>query len=89
MKTIFFKKLMPLAVFALGIGGAFTTMSMQETAKSNEVKGYAINSQTQQPCSLEINCVDFGTEMCRVSYPSGHIAYDKPGGICLDALWRP
>ena len=87
-KTIFFRKMMPLAVFALGIAGAFTTMSMQSDKILAHQDGWAKN-QLGQPCALRIDCSDVSGDMCRVSYPSGEIAYRKPATVCTTALFRP
>jgi hypothetical protein len=88
MKTIL-KKMMPLSVFVLGVAGAFGTMSMQKASDDLAPKiGWATNAQGQ-PCSVQVQCDDSGNQLCRVSYPSGNIASDKPGTTCLQPLFRP
>lgn len=89
MKTLILKKMMPMSVFVLGIAGAFGTMSMQKTADALAPKiGWATNAQGE-PCSLQVQCSDTGSQFCRVNYPSGNIASDKPGTTCLQPLFRP
>jgi hypothetical protein len=88
MKTIL-KKMMPLSVFVLGVAGAFGTMSMQKTADDLVPQiGWATNAQGE-PCSLQVQCADIGNQLCRVSYPSGNIASNKPSTTCLQPLFRP
>lgn len=88
MKTIL-KKMMPLSVFVLGVAGAFGTMSMQKAGDDLAPKiGWVTNAQGE-PCSLQVQCSDSGGPLCRVSYPSGNIAQDKPGTTCLQPLFRP
>jgi len=88
MKNLFLKKMIPIFVFALGILGAFGTMSMQSAAELAPKTGWATD-HLGQPCALQIQCSTVGNEMCRVSYPSGQIAYDKVGNSCINALFRP
>ncbi|HLF51271.1 DUF6520 family protein [Flavobacterium sp.] len=88
MKNLFLKKMIPIFVFALGILGAFGTMSMQSAEELAPKIGWATNN-LGQPCALQVQCSDSGGPMCRVSYPSGHIAYDKVGNTCVNALFRP
>lgn len=87
MKTLLIKKMMPLAVFVLGIAGAFTTMSMQKTSVVSPTFGWA--DAVNEECSVRVSCETIGTVACQVSYPSGNIAYTKPGTVCLSQLYRP
>lgn len=88
MRKLSFKKMVPALALTIGMAGAFATMSMKEAPNSvASTIGFAKNIQGQ-PCQLQVNCSSvFGT-MCRVSYPSGEIAYDKPGTVCLQPLYR-
>jgi hypothetical protein len=89
MKTLILKKMMPLSVFVLGVAGAFGTMSMQKGADDLVPQiGWATNAQGE-PCSVKVQCASSGGPLCRVSYPSGNIASDKPGTTCLQPLFRP
>lgn len=88
MKTLFFKRMMPFAVFALGIFGALTTMSMQDAKADLAPKTGWYADATGRPCQLELTCSDIPGQFCRVSYPSGLIAFDKPTG-CVTPVYRP
>lgn len=88
MKKVILKKAGPLMVFALGVVGAFGTMSMQSDKELAAETGWAKNA-LGQVCSLEVSCSDINGDMCRVSYPSGEIAYHKSGSVCTTALFRP
>ena len=88
MKNLFFKKIIPILVFVLGILGAFGTMSMQSAEELAPKTGWATN-HLGQPCALQVQCSDTGVTMCRVNYPLGQIAYDKVGNSCINALFRP
>jgi len=88
MKNLFLKKMLPVAVFLLGILGAFTTMSMQDADVVAAPKtGWHANA-AGQPCMVELTCSDIPGQVCRASYPNGLIAYDKPTG-CVTAVFRP
>lgn len=90
MKPIILKKVMPFAVFALGILGAFATTSMQSAAKADLVIGYP--DTPQNPCSVPINCSDEGNEACRVSYDDGEQVFGKDQEsetTCSEILKRP
>ena len=92
MKNSFLKKMMPLAVFVLGIAGAFGTMSMQHAeAVVAPVTGWHINTSTGIPCSLQKTCSNVvSTEFCRISYdiPNSPMVYNKPASACGTALYR-
>lgn len=90
MKTLILRKYLPIAVVAIGIGGAFATTSMQSASKAAPKDGFTRNS-SNKCTAIQVECsdVDSGT-MCRVSYPSGAIAYDKvANNNCLQPLYRP
>lgn len=82
------KKMLPLFAVVLSISLAFASTSFTEVDDSAPVTGYAQND-LGQPCSQPVDCSDSGSEMCRVSYPSGEIAHDKPNTVCLQPLFRP
>jgi hypothetical protein len=89
MKTQFFKNVMPFAVIALGISGAFVTTSMQKASKTVLPQiGYSLNAQgecsnTSTSCDNEEK--DF---ICRVT--TGAQAFGKDAsGNCVVKLWRP
>jgi hypothetical protein len=90
MKPIILKKMMPIAVFVLGILGAFATTSMQSTAKVDApVIGYA--SIPGAPCSVEVLCSDQGSQACHVDDDNNKPqAFIKDGETtCLRELYRP
>ncbi|MDI5887611.1 DUF6520 family protein [Flavobacterium yafengii] len=90
MKTPFLKKMMPLAVFVLGISGAVLTTSMQSdaTVAKAPVLGY-INGP-DGPCSIPVDCSDTGGQFCRVNGTTGTQAFGKDSETtCLEVLYRP
>ena len=90
MKPIILKKMIPIAVFVLGILGAVTTTSMQSTAKvDTNLTGYA--SIPNNPCSVPVICSDDGGEYCHVEdIPTNPQAFRKDGlTTCPDPLYRP
>ncbi|MDP5198995.1 hypothetical protein [Flavobacterium sp. DG2-3] len=93
MKTLNFKNMVPIAVIALGISGAFVTTSMQSASKSafNPKIGYLANSQGK--CiNTPVNCDDTPSAfLCRIGGTSGAVAYDKDVATnnCVQPLYRP
>ena len=89
MKTLFLKNMMPIAVIALGISGAFVTTSMQSAGKSLAPIGYILNSQNE--CEAVTSCESTTSEyVCRVNFDSGAQAYGKDAqGNCTEVLYRP
>jgi hypothetical protein len=88
MKTILLKKALPFFVFALGIGGALATMSMQDAGVAgNSITGYAHNPQTGL-CNVPVSCSTVPGPVCRVSYPAGNQAFSDPM-TCLNPVWKP
>jgi hypothetical protein len=90
MKPIILKPLMPIAVFVLGILGAFATTSMQSTAEVDApVIGYA--DAPGNACSVEVQCDDEGTQACYVDDdPNKAQAFIKDGETtCVRELHRP
>ena len=88
MKTLFLKNMMPFAVIALGISGAFVTTSMQ-SAKSLAPKiGFTLNAQGA--CNVQVNCSDIPAQVCRLSGATGPQAFGKDAqGNCTQVLYRP
>jgi len=88
MKTLL-KNVMPVAVIAMAITGAFATMSMQSSAKSIAPKiGYVLNAQGA--CNIPVNCDTQGTQICRLNVTSGPQAFGKNAqGDCNEVLFRP
>lgn len=87
MKSVFFKKMMPLFVFVLGIAGAFSTMSMKGASSTDSVDGWA-KDQDNVPCQIRVSCQTEGSIMCRHN-DVGEIAYLKTGPTsCPVALFK-
>ena len=87
MKTLFLKNMMPVAVIALAVSGAFATTSMQSVAKKDAPKlGHFPDGMGG--CSVEsIQCSDTPSpNACQVS-SSSPIAYD-PDTNCVEQLYR-
>jgi hypothetical protein len=92
MRTIIFKKMMPLAVFVLGISGAFLTTSMQSGAKVDDlapVIGFV--ALPGNPCAIPVACDEDGDQVCRLFYPNGPQArqLNDEGTTCTEPLFRP
>jgi hypothetical protein len=89
MKTLFLKNVVPAAVIALGISGAFATMSMQTTAKASAPKiGYVSNAQG--PCNISVQCDDTGTKVCRLNGATGPQAFGMDDDDnCTEVLFQP
>lgn len=92
MNTIMFKKMMPLAVFALGISGAFLTTSMQSSAKAEllPIIGYVDAHDGGTPCDIPVDCADEGQDLCRQFGDSGPQAkaQDSPT-TCAQQVYKP
>lgn len=93
MKTLFLKNLMPAAVVALAISGAFATTSMQSAPQKNSLAlkwGYLPNSNGE--CSTnQVRCSDIPKEeFCHVGdVTSGAIAYEQDAqNNCIQPLYR-
>lgn len=90
MKTVFLKKMMPLAVFALGIAGAFVTTSMQSASKEYIPQiGYLLDANNE--CSdVEVTCGDIPKQVCLQHVTSGPQAFAKDeDGNCNVVTYRP
>lgn len=91
MKTKFFKNVLPFAVMALAISGAFVTTSMQKASKDAASRiGYALNPDGSCSNILQ-NCETVQKPFaCYIGGgTSGVQAYGKNAGNCVDMLWRP
>ncbi|WP_163399426.1 DUF6520 family protein [Flavobacterium fluviatile] len=89
MKTML-KKIMPVAVFALGITGAFVTTSMQSASTDAAPQlGYILDANNE--CSdVEVTCSDIPKQVCRQNVTSGPQAFAKDeDGNCNQVTYRP
>ncbi|KRD58701.1 hypothetical protein ASE40_20530 [Flavobacterium sp. Root935] len=94
MKTAISRRLIPFAVFVLGIAGAFSTVSMQSVkAEISPITGYVDNFDGGSPCDLPISCDDEVTpNVCRQFDLDGQQAMAKfPGETttCTRTVYRP
>lgn len=91
MKTTIWKKLTPIAVFVLGISGAFFTASMQSAAKAAApIIGYVDLQDGGTPCDLPVACDDQGDDICRQFGDTGPQAWaqDSPT-TCKREVYKP
>ncbi|MCI9844568.1 DUF6520 family protein [Flavobacterium pectinovorum] len=88
MKTLFLKNVTPFAVVALGIFGAFATMSMQNAEVGDEI-GYTLNSEGA--CNnVEIDCSTVPAAVCRANGATGAQAFGKDNqDECTEILYKP
>lgn len=95
MKTIFSKQsVIPAAVFALAIAGAFTTNAMERsTTSATDIEGFKrlnpaglCNDEELYSCST-----DSSGALCRISAsPSSQQVYAKnANGACTVEVYRP
>lgn len=91
MKTVFFKKLMPVAVFAVGITGAFVTTSMQSAAKSAAPEiGYLRDADKHCDFERPISCNDIPGPVCLQNTTSGpQVWAEDAQGNCTKLTYRP
>ncbi|KQB39844.1 MULTISPECIES: DUF6520 family protein [Flavobacterium] len=91
MKTLFFKKGMPIATAVLAIAGAFATTSMQSSSSAFQLKtGFVLEPSGE--CNIAVACSDIpSSQVCRLSYPIGDQAFQKTPitGNCNTVLYRP
>lgn len=93
MKAIFVKQVLPVAVFALAIAGAFTTHAMNERSKTAApVQGYTKLNLEATSCEAHDMCstTNNGT-ICRVGLvPSGAQLFGKnSANECVIPVYRP
>jgi len=94
MKTLFLKNMMPIAVVALGISGAFVTTSMQSVSKAETQPkfGYVRNPNSIKCSPVSVNCETIPSpNLCQVAVTSGPVAYDRNPSTndCVNPLYRP
>ncbi|RXM48050.1 DUF6520 family protein [Flavobacterium sp. YO12] len=89
MKAIVLKKMMPAAVFMLGISGAFFTMSMQSTAE-DVVPIIGFVPSEDDPCDIPVSCDTAQGQLCRLFGATGPQAkaMDSPT-TCNRVVFRP
>ncbi|MGN7811754.1 hypothetical protein [Flavobacterium sp. 22076] len=84
MKTQIFKNMMPFAVAALGIIGAFTTTSMQRAEKEMVL----VNAYNPSNCQDIVKQCD-NQERTFICSFSGNQLYGKDNnGNCTETLWQ-
>lgn len=92
MKSIILRKMTPIAVFVLGISGAFVTASMQSSSASGAIptQGYVDLLDGGSPCDLPVACDSQGDEICRQFGDTGPQAkaMDSPT-TCAQQVYRP
>jgi hypothetical protein len=94
MKTNLAKQVLPVAVFALAIAGAFTTHAMNQRSKAaTPAEAYLrLNPQgttceeQDDACQIENTGI-----VCTVDYnPTGAQLFGKnPAGNCVQTIYRP
>lgn len=93
MKTSFMKQVLPVAVTALGIAGAFTTHAMSERSKAlAPVQGYIKLSPAGTVCEAYDVCSTINNGIiCTVGYvPSGTQLFGKNSAdLCTLIVFRP
>ena len=88
MKTLFLKNMMPAAVIAMAVSGAFATTSMQSVSKKEAFKWGYLPNATGGCSNVRIACDDTPKpDLCQVNN-TGAVAYD-PDTNCIQALYRP
>lgn len=93
MKTNFVKQVVPVAVFALAIAGAFTTHAMNERSRTiAPVQGYVKLNPQGTSCEQHDMCSTINTgNICTVGLvPSGAQLFGKNlAGQCSVQIYRP
>lgn len=91
MEAINLKKMMPIAVFVLGISGAFLTTSMQSDAKVDDdpILGYVTVLGAPKPCSVIVQCSEDEGPLCRRSGTTGAQAKAMGPTTCDIEVYRP
>jgi hypothetical protein len=85
MKT--FRKMIPLAVFAIAIAGAFTTQAMTRFNKNvSTFQGYVKVNPLGTMCNTSITCSDIQGELCKVG--NTQIWGKDASGKCVVELYR-
>jgi hypothetical protein len=90
MKTIVLKKMMPVAVFVLGVSGAIFTTSMQSASKAVLAPVQGFVGVPGNACSIPVECADVGGEFCRLNFTTGPRAFAKDSPTaCMTSVFRP
>ncbi|WJS96784.1 DUF6520 family protein [Flavobacterium johnsoniae] len=87
MKTLNVKKLLPVAVFALAIAGAFASSpNGKATNVSAPEQGYINNPN---PCSESIDCNNQGSEICTIEDTNQQVfGLNASGTTCNKVLYK-
>jgi hypothetical protein len=88
MKNSFLKNMIPAAVIALGISGAFVTTSMQSVSNSSTFRPAYILNEDDECEPVEVPCNDTSGTICLHS-ASGQQAFDvNAQGNCNVTLYK-
>lgn len=91
MKLINLKKMMPLAVFVLGILGAFATTSMQSSTIADDAPILGYVESPEDPCGTPVACNTSGNQACHVANDEDlpqAFAKDSPTSCAIE-VYRP
>lgn len=84
-----FRKVIPMAVFALAIVGAFTTNAMTKNVKvTSSVQGYIRNNPQGTACNISDFCVDDAGPVCMLGTSSTQLWGKDGSGKCIVELHR-
>jgi hypothetical protein len=84
-----FRKVIPMAVFALAIVGAFTTNAMTRSAKvSGPVQGYVRANPQGTICNESEFCTDDPGSICMLTNTSTQLWGKDGSGKCIVELHR-
>ncbi|SHH16520.1 DUF6520 family protein [Flavobacterium johnsoniae] len=86
MKKLFLKNMMPAAVIALAVGGAFATTSMQSAPKEKALKWGNFPNATGGCSNEQIECIETPGAFCQVD-DNSPIAYDLDTN-CVQPLYK-
>jgi hypothetical protein len=90
MKTQFLNKVIPFAVVAMGITGAFLTTSMQSDSNRLAPPAVGYINSSQGACSIPVNCSTTPGLVCRANGATGAQAFGKDSqNNCVQLLYRP
>ncbi|MEO8235822.1 MAG: DUF6520 family protein [Flavobacterium sp.] len=82
-----FRRLIPMAVFALAIAGAFTTQAMNRSNKKVSIfQGYVKVNPLGTMCNTSITCSSDPDELCKVG--TTQIWGKDASGKCIVELYR-
>lgn len=88
MKTLFFKNMIPAAVIAIGISGAFVTTSMQSVSESSAFRVAYILNEDEECEQVDVPCNATEGTICKHS-ASNQTAFDKnAAGNCEVNLYK-